>query len=108
MRISSVLRSLIFLVLLGSAAPLFAHPHMSLVASCEFVWKDDTLSGVHIDWAFDPYFSADIIRGFDSNGDGKFDRTKHRRSMTTLSKTSRTTTFLPLYVRVRGGRTRHL
>jgi len=73
MRISSVLRSLIFLVVLGSAAPLFAHPHMSLVASCEFVWKDDTLSGVHIDWAFDPYFSADIIRGFDSNGDGKFD-----------------------------------
>jgi ABC-type uncharacterized transport system substrate-binding protein len=74
MRLSSVLRCLLFFVMLGSAAAVFAHPHMSLEASCEFVWKGETLSGVYVDWAFDLYFSADIIRGFDSNGDGVFDQ----------------------------------
>ncbi len=73
MRFLSALRSLLFIVMLGSTAPLFAHPHMSLEASCEFIWKGDTLSGVYVDWAFDPYFSADIIRGFDLDGDGFFD-----------------------------------
>jgi ABC-type uncharacterized transport system substrate-binding protein len=50
----------------------FAHPHMSLSTSCEFVWKDAALSGAYVDWAFDPYFSADIIRGYDANKDGSF------------------------------------
>jgi ABC-type uncharacterized transport system substrate-binding protein len=60
-------------MLAASSAALFAHPHMSLTASCDFVWKGAALSGVFIDWAFDPYFSADIIRGYDSNKDGAFD-----------------------------------
>jgi len=57
----------------ASSMTLFAHPHMSLTACCEFVWKGSSLSGAYIDWAFDPYFSADIIRGYDSNKDGSFD-----------------------------------
>lgn len=59
----------LFLLVPGLA---FAHPHMSLVSSCRFVWKGDALSGVYLDWAFDPYFSADIIRGYDSDKDGAF------------------------------------
>jgi ABC-type uncharacterized transport system substrate-binding protein len=67
-------RSLVIVIMIAaSSTVLFAHPHMSLTASCEFVWKGETLSGVYIDWAFDPYFSADIIRGYDSNKDGAFD-----------------------------------
>ncbi|MEN6500734.1 MAG: DUF1007 family protein [Rectinema sp.] len=73
MRFLPALRRLLFLAMLATAPSLFAHPHMSLTARCEFVWKGDTLSGVYFDWAFDPYFSADIIRGYDSNKDGKFD-----------------------------------
>lgn len=61
---------LVFFLALPTVA--FAHPHMSLNSSCEFVWKGPALSGVYIDWAFDAYFSADIIRGYDANKDGKF------------------------------------
>jgi len=73
MRISSIRLGVLALVLCGVASPAFSHPHMSLAASCEFVWSGDNLSGVYQDWAFDPYFSADIIRGYDVNKDGEFD-----------------------------------
>jgi ABC-type uncharacterized transport system substrate-binding protein len=45
---------------------------MALTTACEFAWKGAELSGVYLDWAFDQYFSADIIRGYDTNKDGKF------------------------------------
>lgn len=63
----------LILLILISPICLFAHPHMSLTSSCEFVWKGVSLSGAYLDWAFDPYFSADIIRGYDKNADGLFD-----------------------------------
>jgi ABC-type uncharacterized transport system substrate-binding protein len=72
MRFASLVRYAAAVIMLGIASSVFAHPHMSLTASCEFVWKGDSLSGAYIDWAFDPYFSADIIRGYDSNKDGEF------------------------------------
>jgi ABC-type uncharacterized transport system substrate-binding protein len=51
---------------------------MSLTSSCEFVWKGPVLSGVYIDWAFDAFFSADIIRGYDANQDGKFSAAENK------------------------------
>jgi ABC-type uncharacterized transport system substrate-binding protein len=60
------------LIILPLAA--MAHPHMSLTSTCEFVWKGSALSGAFLDWAFDAYFSADIIRGYDANKDGRFDK----------------------------------
>lgn len=51
---------------------LTAHPHMQFTSTAEFVWKGKELQGVFLEWAFDPYFSADIIRGYDVNGDGQF------------------------------------
>jgi ABC-type uncharacterized transport system substrate-binding protein len=59
--------------MLWMSAALSAHPHMSLTASCKSSWKGDALAGAYIDWALDPYFSAEIIRGYDSNKDGSFD-----------------------------------
>ncbi len=66
------LRWFVAMLLFFIPVGLFAHPHMSLTASAHFVWKADKLSGVYLDWSFDPYFSADIIRGYDSDGDGTF------------------------------------
>jgi len=57
--------------LLGAA--LSAHPHMSLTSRFEFRWEGEKLSGVYLEWSFDKFFSADIIRAYDANRDGKFD-----------------------------------
>lgn len=72
-RVFSIRGAALAIVIATSTASLSAHPHMSLTASCEFVWKGEALSGAYLDWAFDPYFSADIIRGYDANRDGSFD-----------------------------------
>lgn len=64
---------LLIAVLLLLAGLAWAHPHMWFSSAADFVWKGTRLSGVYLTWTFDDYFSADIIRGYDTNGDGKFD-----------------------------------
>ncbi|GAB1483275.1 DUF1007 family protein [Treponema sp.] len=49
---------------------------MFLSSQAEFVWEGAKLSGCYLEWTFDKFFSADIIQGFDTNGDGKFNRTE--------------------------------
>ncbi len=60
--------------LLFALAPTaaFAHPHMYFSSAAEFVWEGARLSGCWIEWTFDRFFSADIIGGYDSDGDGAF------------------------------------
>ncbi len=71
--------SLIFaLALLSLGAALYAHPHMYLSSSQEFVWKGATLDGCWIEWTFDRFFSADIIQGFDSDGNGTFSAAENK------------------------------
>lgn len=57
---------------------VFAHPHVWITAGASFIWDESKLAGVYVDWEFDPYFSADIIRGYDANGDGRFDAAETR------------------------------
>ncbi len=66
------MKVLLVCVLLCVASALAAHPHMQFTSTAEFVWKGKALEGVYLEWAFDPYFSADIIRGYDINRDGRF------------------------------------
>lgn len=67
--------AVIVMIFVSFAAPafLFAHPHMGLNTSFNFVWKGDRLSGVYLDWQFDDYFSADILQGYDLDRNGRFD-----------------------------------
>ncbi|MBN1617086.1 MAG: DUF1007 family protein [Spirochaetales bacterium] len=51
---------------------MYAHPHMSLTNSFNFVFDGPSLSGVWLEWQFDRFFSADIISAYDTNGDGTF------------------------------------
>jgi len=51
---------------------LTAHPHMFLSSTAEFVWKDTRLEGCYLEWTFDRFFSADLIRGYDRDMNGKF------------------------------------
>ncbi len=59
-------------ILLLLPLPLTAHPHMSLENSFEFVWKGAELSGMYLQWRFDKFFSADIIRAYDRDRNGLF------------------------------------
>lgn len=72
------MRVLFVCMLFCAAAALSAHPHMQFTSTAEFVWKGKTLQGVYLEWAFDPYFSADIIRGYDVNHDGQFNDNETR------------------------------
>ncbi|HHU36751.1 MAG TPA: DUF1007 family protein [Treponema sp.] len=68
------LRGAFFFLLICIPALAVAHPHMQFTSTAEFVWDEKKLSGVYLEWVFDPYFSADIIRGYDLNGDGLFNK----------------------------------
>jgi len=73
MRKTSLLLCLLIFLTLGIFPPvLSAHPHMFFSSKAEFVWDNSKLTGFYLDWTFDKFFSADIIQGFDTNGDGKF------------------------------------
>lgn len=73
-----ILRIAIALALLSLPALLFAHPHMYLSSSEEFVWKGAKLDGCWIEWTFDRFFSADIIQGFDADGNGTFNAAENK------------------------------
>jgi len=51
-----------------------SHPHMSITTSIKFLWNGQKLKGALFTWTFDAYFSAEIIRTWDFNEDGKFDK----------------------------------
>ncbi len=51
---------------------LSAHPHMFLTSTEEFVWDKESLSGCWIEWTFDQFFSADIIRAYDTDDNKQF------------------------------------
>ena len=55
---------------------LSANPHMFLTSTEEFTWDKDRLSGCWIEWEFDQFFSADIIKAYDHDDNGKFDATE--------------------------------
>ncbi len=73
MTITIFRRTALALALLTLPFALFAHPHMYLSSAEEFVWKGAKLDGCWIEWTFDRFFSADIIQGYDLNGDKAFD-----------------------------------
>lgn len=68
------IRIRLFFILALSLIPsiLAAHPHMFLTSTEEFVWDKASLSGCWVEWNFDQFFSADIIRAYDADGNGIF------------------------------------
>ncbi len=76
---SPIARSSIFifiLLLLPGAAS--AHPHMFLTNKVEFIWEGTQLKGCWLEWTFDQFFSADIIRGYDTDRNGIFNETESK------------------------------
>lgn len=50
----------------------FAHPHMFFSSVAEFVWDGPRLSGCWLEWTMDEFFSADLVRGYDHDMNGRF------------------------------------
>ncbi len=57
-------------VLLGLAGPALAHPHIWIDAEIGVVFEGDAVSALRHRWTFDTAFSAWIVQGLDSDGDG--------------------------------------
>ena len=51
-----------------------AHPHLFISTQTEFILNNGKVQGAYETWTFDRFFSADIIQGYDLNGDGLFSK----------------------------------
>ncbi len=58
--------------MLGTALPLFAHPHIMLMTDLKFEFTGHLCKGVWVEWGFDRFFSSMIIQDYDADGDGSF------------------------------------
>ena len=63
---------LIALLAIPMQAP--AHPHLFISTQTEFILNNGKVQGAYETWTFDRFFSADIIQGYDLNGDGVFSK----------------------------------
>lgn len=63
---------IIFALIIAIPAVVSAHPHIFISTALEFVIKSGKIQGVYETWTFDRFFSADIIQGYDANGDSSF------------------------------------
>ncbi|MGI5173136.1 DUF1007 family protein [Treponema sp. OMZ 840] len=58
---------------------VFAHPHVAITSSVNFVWEGKSLQGAYIEWTFDRFFSADIINWLDADRDGTFNKAENEQ-----------------------------
>jgi ABC-type uncharacterized transport system substrate-binding protein len=57
------------------AAPALAHPHVWVSTRAELVYSPQgTITAVRHAWTFDETYTAFLVQGLDTNGDGRFDR----------------------------------
>lgn len=67
---------LFILLFLFTSIVAFAHPHVWMKSSFDFVFREKQLRGVYISWTFDKFFSSDIIAAYDKNRDGNFNESE--------------------------------
>ena len=60
------------LAVLVCPAPAAAHPHVFVDNAVAFVFGQEGLEGVRVDWLFDDMFGTMILEQFDTDGDGEF------------------------------------
>jgi ABC-type uncharacterized transport system substrate-binding protein len=56
-----------------TASPALAHPHVWITARAEVIYADGKVTAVRHAWTFDKGYSAFLIQGLDTNGDGKLE-----------------------------------
>ncbi len=69
---------IVFLVLTLSLAPLLAHPHVLIDVRLIFEYDGAYCSGFYQEWTFDPIFSAELLEGWDKDGNRAFSKTEQQ------------------------------
>jgi ABC-type uncharacterized transport system substrate-binding protein len=63
------------LIVLGTAAPAAAHPHVWVKSTSELIYAPDgSVTGIRHHWVFDDMFTAFAVQGLESKEKGKFTR----------------------------------
>ena len=60
-------------LLLGSALPVLAHPHVFIANRMTLAFDQGLFQGINFQWTFDPMFSAMILGDYDPGHTGRFD-----------------------------------
>ena len=63
---------ILILVMLTAAQPVSAHPHLFITPSVGFVTAKGNISGLRIKWAWDEWWSEDVMAECDLDGNGSF------------------------------------
>ena len=71
---NKIKKLLAILIFLSTATLATAHPHMFISTTEEFVFTDNKLQGLWMEWTFDSYFSADIDFYYDWDNNNYFDK----------------------------------
>jgi len=69
-------RPLIAALLLASALPAAAHPHVFISNHTTITFDQGMLQGVSFQWTFDPMFSEMILGDYDPGHTGRFDASR--------------------------------
>ncbi len=62
----------IVLLLLFSVPAVFSHAHVFINSRVVFLFEDEDLKGLRVEWLFDKFFSAMIINDYDRDKNGRF------------------------------------
>ena len=71
-RKSATREALLLSISLLVPCSLFAHPHVFIDYTVNFVFDQNELTGVATQWIFDEMYSSILIQDYDANKDGKF------------------------------------
>ena len=67
-------KTLLFLLLIFLATRVYAHPHLFITKKIVFVFDDNGLSGIRINWMFDEFSTTMLASDFDKNKNGKLEK----------------------------------
>jgi ABC-type uncharacterized transport system substrate-binding protein len=77
----------------------FSHPHIFIDYKANFIFENNSLLQININWFFDKYFSVSVIKNFDSNNNGIIDKNELEKfTKTTYESLSNYNYFIQLFL----------
>jgi len=70
---------LILILFMISVQTAFAHPHVYLNAKIQYILDDSGVYGIRQEWAFDEMYSSALIMEFDTDRNGRFEKSEIRK-----------------------------
>lgn len=70
---------ILFLIIITSAIPSFSHPHLFIDVEIELIISNHGIDGIHHKWKLLRSFSTNIIKKYDKNQNGTFDKREQNK-----------------------------